>query len=620
MTMGYYSKGCEPLRVWNRLEPRSRTADFAASLRAEIHDPLWLLARQWQFGEFRGEDTGSPIFARVAMRTAAITHVRNNAGVTPRSDALPLEAWIERDRAPDDLARRARLGQRWLAVLDHHGRAFNTAGGTPLYLSGTYRTTARTAFPLVAPSVPEPATDADTAIARARQIANPRLRQLASAIGGRAVDGEALLSALPPGPLTWSVLPSNLKTGVPLTHQPFVLAAFDAFRAYCAELITTPASPDDTAWNASQLEYSVACRVPRPGGGSLELRTDEHDGGDLDWHSFDVGASQPGSGPDSPALTTTTFTIVPSPAEFPGQPHPRLWQFEDGSVDLGNIRADTTDLAKIIVAEFALVYGNNWFVIPCQIPIGTLAEIEGIVVTDVFGQRSLVRSATRDERTTWARWSMFDLSTDQASPLGSHLLVPPTITMSQQGTSVETVRFARDEMANTVWAIETRIADGMGGGRDGHDAARRVADALRADAPPATAPTTSAAPYRYTLGTSVPDNWIPFIPVRAPADDRSIRLQRASMPRFLRDTVRPVRPSAHVLRIGLDDRDRQTTPFFVNEEEVPRAGVELASGYQRTRWIDGRTVVWYGTRRNAGRGTGSSGLRFDVVSDAEQPE
>ena len=48
-------------RGWNRLEGRPRVADFERSLRAEVRDPLWFLTRQWQFGEFQGEDAASPI-------------------------------------------------------------------------------------------------------------------------------------------------------------------------------------------------------------------------------------------------------------------------------------------------------------------------------------------------------------------------------------------------------------------------------------------------------------------------------------------------------------------------------------------------------------------------------
>ena len=46
----------EPAIVtWNRLEGRPRKNDFSQSIRAEIRDPLWMLARQWQLGEFQHE-------------------------------------------------------------------------------------------------------------------------------------------------------------------------------------------------------------------------------------------------------------------------------------------------------------------------------------------------------------------------------------------------------------------------------------------------------------------------------------------------------------------------------------------------------------------------------------
>src|SRR5712692_2720281 len=57
------------VRGWNRLEGRARSADLERSLRAEVRDPLWFLTRQWQYGEFEGEDAGSPIDARIAYET-----------------------------------------------------------------------------------------------------------------------------------------------------------------------------------------------------------------------------------------------------------------------------------------------------------------------------------------------------------------------------------------------------------------------------------------------------------------------------------------------------------------------------------------------------------------------
>ena len=57
-----------------------------------------------------------------------------------------------------------------------------------------------------------------------------------------------------------------------------------------------------------------------------------------------------------------------------------------------------------MVAQFTLVYGNNWLVLPCPQPVGSLAEVLGIVVTDVLGQHTFVKSATHGHNTDWSRW------------------------------------------------------------------------------------------------------------------------------------------------------------------------------------------------------------------------
>jgi len=57
--------------IWNRLEPRCRTQDLATGLEARVHDPLWLLARQWQVSEFVACDGGSPINAQVAWTASS---------------------------------------------------------------------------------------------------------------------------------------------------------------------------------------------------------------------------------------------------------------------------------------------------------------------------------------------------------------------------------------------------------------------------------------------------------------------------------------------------------------------------------------------------------------------
>ena len=73
-----------------------------------------------------------------------------------------------------------------------------------------------------------------------------------------------------------------------------------------------------------------------------------------------------------------------------------------------------------------------------------------------------------------------------------------------------------------------------------------------------------------------------------------------------------VRPRTSLLRAGLGGRRLLGT-----QEEVPRAGARVTQTFQRTRWSDGRVVVWVGARKETGRGEGWSGLAFDRIVPKE---
>jgi hypothetical protein len=87
-----------------------------------------------------------------------------------------------------------------------------------------------------------------------------------------------------------------------------------------------------------------------------------------------------------------------------------------------------------------------------------------------------------------------------------------------------------------------------------------------------------------------------------------VQLQRAAMPSEV-DGKTPIRPRTSLLREGLD----AGKAYYVNEEEVPRAGTTVTVAYNRTRWRDGRPVVWLSAQRGVGRGERSSGLGFDLL-------
>src|SRR5262245_55398976 len=120
------------ITTWMRLEPRVRNADMNAGLQARIYDPLWLLARQWQVGEFQGEDNGSLAMARWRGESARLSRyypgtLADKAPVVGQAydgGATPLETLVERERVRPDAGKIEKLrfaadaGQSFLRLLD----------------------------------------------------------------------------------------------------------------------------------------------------------------------------------------------------------------------------------------------------------------------------------------------------------------------------------------------------------------------------------------------------------------------------------------------------------------------------------------------------------------------
>src|SRR6187431_2063769 len=79
------------ITLWNRLEGRPRADKFDRALRAEVRDALWMLTRQWQMGEFQGDDAGSPVLAKIRMDTTRLTQYQaDSQDVQAFPDDIPL--------------------------------------------------------------------------------------------------------------------------------------------------------------------------------------------------------------------------------------------------------------------------------------------------------------------------------------------------------------------------------------------------------------------------------------------------------------------------------------------------------------------------------------------------
>ncbi len=604
---------------WNRLEARPRTQDFSRVLRAEVRDALWFLSRQWQMGEFKGEDTGSSVEMRVDMETTLINKFSLKGGNAQSYDGtVPMETIVEREPIQLDFTMRQEMGRHFERLLQ---AKLSAAPGSIAQsvidgIRADFRNTPAFQFSLPTPAEFYPEIHSNTAL----------LKIYACLSEGRALDGGNLYRSIKHGTPASSYATS---TGDAAALSRVDDAAADLL-VWFERVYSQPASATESAWNPSQLEYQFHCSAPAGLHASTVLTTTEYANGHLDWYNFDFetaadeynGTLTSGM-PDANLINRRLISVLPADLIFPGMPASRWWQFEDYKIDIGDIKANTNEVPKLLLAEFALIYSNDWMLLPFNVQVGNLCNIRNLVVKDVFGQYIQVNAAGAGDDTDWQRWSMFNLKRRNmlSGRADNRLFVPPAVIRTMESEPIEKVNLLRDEMANMVWGIETSIPDGLGSHEDGWDAARRLYDYLIKITPsPGTQPpVNNDAQIRYQIGTTVPEHWIPFIPVRlGGVNSRQIQLRRAAMPRLIPGrTPERIRPRTELLRTGYDPSAQTWGPYFLHEEEVPRSGVQVTRSWQRTRWLQGAVFTWLGRQVKNGRGEANSGLEFDSVQEKE---
>ncbi|MCA1802084.1 MAG: hypothetical protein LC662_06460 [Rhodothermaceae bacterium] len=106
------------IRNYNRIEGNPRSKDFDRNLKMEVRDPLWFLCRQWQFGEFHGEDAGTAYQACVmGEHSTADRIVLPNDVMIPYDTSEPLEMMIERESVDATLFLRSQMGRHFGIIL-----------------------------------------------------------------------------------------------------------------------------------------------------------------------------------------------------------------------------------------------------------------------------------------------------------------------------------------------------------------------------------------------------------------------------------------------------------------------------------------------------------------------
>ena len=542
----------ETYPTWIRLHPQSTDETLATSVQGRIHDPLWLLGRQWQFGELRHDGGATPVDVRVEGTTAPLARLRGGgADVTSGAASVikpadtPLEALVERESVPegglDNLRLRSESGLHLLRMLRRAGLPES-----------------RVAFwigecPFALPSGAAPDEQAGKWL---------------EMVEGRIPDGSLLPAAirarLAPGGST----------------PPIAQEEVTVLRAWLSwvgdRFETAPRGP--STWSPDHMEYAFSV-AGLGASGEVQLTAPEYVEGKLEWYHFEQGAGT--LGVTGQATPRRAFR-VPAPLDFAGMPNPRFWTFEDHSVqfDLIDVLSNPDvepSPAVLMVLDFAMSYSDDWFLVPFTLDAWSLFEATAVAVTDVFGDVTIAAPPG-------GRWNLFRLDAP-AQPAGlSNLFVTAGPAQALEGPPLEEVHFLPDEAANVAWGVERRVPDAVGGSVE----------------PPAQPQPATAAPSGlvWTLTPpSPPGNWFPLLP--------------AEVGRLALGTLwssRTQRPAGRLLG------ELRAARRPLHQEEVPPEGAQVTRRWQSARAIDGSLHFWIGRSKTPRLTDTAPAVRFDVVA------
>ncbi|MGH2667609.1 MAG: hypothetical protein ACRDH5_00540 [bacterium] len=556
-----------------RIEASGVDPDLTEGLAARVADPLWYLARQWQLGEFRGEDAASPVIVEADIDSYPIDTYWSSKGPggreteeTRADGGPPLEALVERDDADVHLTLRSRL-ESGAALF----RKLRRAGFPKIFTAA-----------LMAEYGVTIARDVD----RGDPVGLERLRILATA----SCDGQLLIDAI-----AEVGAPDKLKQLKVLDSagQEAALKVLEAWLLDEGTLVLTVPDASLSAWQDRSQEYGFGVSASVPDTDPIRLLAREYPGGRLDWQHFDFL-----SGPEKyRPLNTQKLRVLATPLQFAGQPALRWWEMEEGEAYFGDLAGGEADLARSVLAAYAAVAGDDWFVLPCRVPAGSLSRVSSMRVLDNFGDWTTIRSTAAGDAADGDRvWKWFEISGNPDKDPGTTplLFVPPVVNTTREGDVLEEVHFRRDEMANLAWAIETRYQGVW------DRAVERTAPIVKPEPTP-----ENPEDWTYQLGSEVPANWFPLVPVRIIGDSPQVVFRRGRMAHDPSKRQRSV-PRGVLLLPG--------EPFLLDEAEVPLAGTRVTRRYQMARSADGGTHLWNARRKTPSSGPMShSPLDYDAL-------
>lgn len=551
-----------------RLEGRSRNGDDESGLEMRTADPLWMLGRQWQFGEFKGEDNGSPVGAHANFRKEVLNFYSfMNQKSKKEIGNVPLEARVEViDVQPRNLRDKVRFGQKFEEII----KAIFLENESENFINKL-----RTEFPLMLDGKPD-----------------QKSQRFFNLMAGNVIDGGSL----------WEKIQKN---EFPVNEFSQLEPAINKLKNWYHQLYL-PAG-DESSWQSANLVHQFNVHGEK----DIELNAPDYQSGNLDWFSFDNSKI----GIDPSENTADSDVFMPVRVSFAAMPDKRLYAFEDSKLDLSGMEVDQADLIKLMIIDFSIVSDNDWFTIPFEMQQGEICWINRITVKDVFGITTIINNDKDTGQFLDANplkvWDAFKIrpsdllrereksSQEFYRKEEQFLYLPPVTTFRQESRPLEEILFMRDEYANMVWGIEKTVCNELGKPVNGYDLH------LELNGPFTNTSERETTIPQFRLATQVPTNWIPYLPFHIENSESNIELRRAVM----------MRNEADADPVDIDPLSSlaQNDLLTIREEAIPRAGVRVQLTRQRVRGTDGKTCIWLGRKVLAGKGEGSSGLKFDQL-------
>lgn len=590
-----------------RVESRKRTHDFDAPLRSQVHDALWMLTQQLRVGEFNGEDAGSPLLAQLEINKSPIKRLttksfeHNTAEATATSKTYnllnvktPSELLVEHLGLKLDLTARMSIGAMWLYFK-------RLRLPTDIFEEDYY----------VGYQIEYVPDTNNMLLAEDQEYFN--------AITKKSIDGYLLY-------LTSLTNDSFYQFGInDVFYQQELRAVDTQFKQWfetrygidgldVGEYLAT----NNNTWKNRSLEYQfeMDATINRGTPQEISLVGEKYEGGILDWYESDL-KSVTGRF-ESPSYSNSHLEFIPTPIKFKGMPSNRWWQFDDAGIDYAQMKAKKKDIGKLSLVDFALNYAGDWFLIPYDVECGNIYDVVGLMVKNNFGTNFLIKPAGEGSSSSWERWSMFGLDDKSNVNTRPILYIPDNIISKLESEPIEEIKFAKDEMANLVWAIEKKVPNPINGGMDGADAAMRLrkyyADYYNSNPPTGYTPAPSTKLNYKITKNDIPEHWIPFSSIKNPNGQGDMLFRKSTYYRTFEDMSTPS------TILSKSDLLNSEAPFDLKESEILRPGLLLKTSYQRTRWYNGETMVWLGRQVTYGSGEVNSDMFFDRVENSNKTE